>query len=195
MTNNREVSGPEPTLWPESHVVAPFARPDQRDDVIRAFVGGGLRAGDKCICVTESAAPVKIMESAGIDVRGCLVDRRLDLLRSADAYCPDGRIRSRELLDRWSEFFEDAITGPPVFSHIRVATEVSVAALRDHSGVDELFRSELAANCVFTKYPLRMVCLYDVHCFGSSLMIFLRTHPRLLVGDVVIANAAYVGSA
>jgi hypothetical protein len=181
--------------WPESHVVAPFARPDQRDGVIRAFLGEGLRVGDKCICITESAAPSKIMESTGIDVDGCIADRSLDLLRSADAYCPDGRVRSRELLDRWSEFFDDAIAGPPVFSHIRVAAEVSVATLRDRSGIDELFRSELASNSVFTKYPLRMVCLYDVHCFGRSLMTFLRTHPRLLVGDVVIANSAYVGSA
>jgi hypothetical protein len=57
---------------------------------------------------------------AGVDVGACVSGRSLDLLSSADAYCPDGRIRAPELLDRWRGFFEDAMSGSPSFSCIRV---------------------------------------------------------------------------
>lgn len=194
MTTDRDSGAPAWTLRPGGHAVAPFARPDQRDGVIRSFLGQGLRAGDKCICITESASPAKVLEDAGVDVGVCVSGRNLDLLSSADAYCPDGRIRAPELLDRWRGFFEDALSGSPSFSCIRVAAEVSVMTARDSSGIEELFRSELAYNRVFARYPLQIVCLYDIHRFSGALMTLLRTHPQLVVGGLVMDNSAYVGS-
>jgi hypothetical protein len=122
-----------------------------------------------------------------------VASRRLDLLLSADAYCPGGRVRSRELLDRWRGFFDDAVTKSPTFTSIRVAAEVSVMAARDAADIAELFRSELAYKQVFARYPLQIVCLYDVHRFGPILLTLLRTHPRVLVGEIVFDNGAYVG--
>jgi hypothetical protein len=156
-------------------------------------LGQGLREGAKCICITESASPPKIFAGAGIDVDDCVTSRRLDLLPSADAYCPDGRVRARELLDRWIGLFDDAVTKSPPFTYIRVAAEVSVATARDRSDIAELFRSELAYKRAFARYPLQIVCLYDVHRFGRTLMTLLRTHPRVLVGEILIDNGTYLG--
>src|SRR5262249_32328654 len=147
------------SLRSRDHAVAPFVGHRQRDDVMHRLLVQGLRNGDKCICVAESDRPRAIMERAGLDVDDCVASRRLDLLRSAAAYCPDGQFHVRDTLDRWSALFDEALAGSPSFDRIRAAAEVS-ATVRDSAGLDTLFRYELAYDRAFGGYPLQSLCLY-----------------------------------
>jgi hypothetical protein len=55
--------------------------------------------------------------------------------------------------------------------------------------VNELLILESAMNRYLPLYPQVIVCLYDVDRFGGgALMNLVMTHPRMLVGGVVIEN-------
>jgi hypothetical protein len=161
------------------HACALIVGRQQRDEVMRPFVSEGLRDGDKCICVVDSAHPATTLEGSGVDVEACVAGRRLDLWRSADVYCSGRRLCTQEMLDRWSGVFD----------------EVSPTAVRDGADLGELFRYELAYDRAFSDYPLLTMCVYDLGRFGGGvLMTLLRTHPKLLLGGVVIENPRYARS-
>jgi hypothetical protein len=177
------------------HACALIIGRHQRDEVMRPFVGEGLRDGDKCICVVDSAHPATTMEGSGVDVEACVADRRLDLWRSADVYCSGRRLCTQEMLDRWSGVFDEALGDAGSFGCVRVAAEVSPTAVRDGADLGELFRYELAYDRAFSGYPLLTMCVYDLGRFGGGvLMTLLRTHPKLLLGGIVIENPRYVRS-
>jgi hypothetical protein len=55
--------------------------------------------------------------------------------------------------------------------------------------MNELLMLESEMNRYLPLYPQVIVCLYDIDRFGGgALMNLVMTHPRMLVGGVVIEN-------
>jgi hypothetical protein len=51
---------------------------------------------------------------------------------------------------------------------------------------------ELEADAVIHGRAQAVVCLYDLELVGAGLLTeLLRTHPKLLLGDVLVDNPAY----
>ena len=54
------------------------------------------------------------------------------------------------------------------------------------------FRYEAAVNAFAPRYPQAYLCLYDLALFGGGILVdLLRTHPKLLMGGLVLENPHY----
>jgi hypothetical protein len=91
-------------------------------------------------------------------------------------------------------FFEDsvgrAMSGNYRFA--RVFGEMSWA-LRDLPGFDELSLFESEFNRYVRRYPQWGLCLYDLERFGGGILVdVLKTHPKILLGGMVLDNPHYL---
>jgi hypothetical protein len=60
---------------------------------------------------------------------------------------------------------------------------------------DSVVRYETWADEFVTRYPQMVLCLYDLRKLGSGvLMDLLRTHPKLLLGGLVIENPHHLSA-
>ena len=59
--------------------------------------------------------------------------------------------------------------------------------------MNELLMLESEMNRYLPLYPQVIMCLYDIDRFGSGALVNLvMTHPRMLVGGMVIENPYYL---
>jgi hypothetical protein len=57
----------------------------------------------------------------------------------------------------------------------------------------ELLTLESEMNRYLPLYPQVVVCLYDIDRFGAGIIVnLLKTHPRMLVGGMLIENPYYL---
>ena len=60
-------------------------------------------------------------------------------------------------------------------------------------GVDELVSYESKLNRFLPRYPQVILCLYDLNRFtGEILLDLLKTHPKVLLGGMLVANPYYL---
>ena len=56
-------------------------------------------------------------------------------------------------------------------------------------------RYESWADQFVSKYPMTILCLYDLRRLGSAvLMDLMRTHPKLLMGGLLLENPHHISS-
>ena len=66
-------------------------------------------------------------------------------------------------------------------------------AHRDESVVSVLMGYESELNRIMSNFPQVNLCLYDLtRCSGDLLMDVLKTHPKALLGGMVIDNPYYL---
>jgi hypothetical protein len=66
-------------------------------------------------------------------------------------------------------------------------------ALLDKPGVDDLVEYETRLNYVLPKYDDPVICTYDLSKFGASVVMdIMRTHPVVIVGEVLQENPFFV---
>ncbi|WP_460870001.1 LuxR C-terminal-related transcriptional regulator [Nocardioides pakistanensis] len=60
-------------------------------------------------------------------------------------------------------------------------------------GADEFFAYESSLNEMDTQIPSALMCMYDLELFGTSMLVdVLKTHPKVLVGSMVLDNPEYL---
>jgi hypothetical protein len=65
--------------------------------------------------------------------------------------------------------------------------------LRAPPGADEFIDYESELNNYVPEYPQAVLCLYDLALFGGSMLVdLLRTHPKLLLGSLIVENPHYL---
>ena len=65
-------------------------------------------------------------------------------------------------------------------------------ALEDRPGVSDIVEYESRLNYILPKYDDTVVCTYDLGKFSASaVMDILRTHPMVIVGEVMQENPFY----
>lgn len=156
-----------------------------------SYLGAGLRSGDKCICVLDDGDPGALR--AALTTTVSLDSSRnvqLDVHVSKDTYLLGGRFSTAAMLAFWDEAIGAAIAGGYPFS--RAVGEMTWA-LRQLPGVEELVGYESELNDFMPRYPQVILCLYDLERFdGEILFAMLKTHPRVLVGGMVLDNPYYL---
>jgi hypothetical protein len=66
-------------------------------------------------------------------------------------------------------------------------------AHRDKPGVEKIALYESALNRVMGNVPQVNVCLYDLsRCSGELIVDVLKTHPKAMLGTMVIDNPYYI---
>ncbi|MGH3671797.1 MAG: MEDS domain-containing protein [Pseudonocardiaceae bacterium] len=192
MTRSLEFGIPGLRLTVGDHICAFYRGSRERDDILIPYLRVGLQTGDKCICVVDSADPREALAELGseADVDRWIGDDQLELRASTDAYLRSGRFCTEEMLAFWEDFVGSAVAGR--FGFARSVGEMTWA-LRQAPGVEELVGYESELNRFLPRYPQVILCLYDLERFSGEIIIdLLKTHPRVLLGSMVLDNPYYL---
>ena len=187
-------------LMPGSHVCAFYRGDADRDRLLTGYLGAGLAAGDKCICVVDSAYTAKRLESLPRPrtAPGPLDDQeagppgaQLDVHLPESTYLAGGEFTTSHMLAFWTENMNKAeIEG---YSFCRLVGEMTWA-LRDVPGAEHLIGYESELNRVTPSYPVIVLCLYDLDRFGGEIVVnVVKTHPQVLVQGILVENPYYIG--
>ena len=192
------MTGPVPSgiaeigLVPGSHVCAFYRGDADRDRLLTGYLSAGLTAGDKCICIVDSAGTAERLEALP-GARGQLepFDGQLDIHLPESTYLANGEFSNSDMLTFWTEGMMKAeLEG---YSFFRLAGEMTWS-LRDAPGVDHLIEYESELNRVTSSYPVVVLCLYDLDRFSGEVVVnVVKTHPQVLVQGILVENPYYIG--
>ena len=174
------------------HLCALYLGQQERDEIVLPYLRAGLRAGDKCICIIDSSPLDDILEGIGDkhEVAGYVASQQLEMYTADDAYLSTLPFSTEAMLEFWESTVGAAITDGP-YGFARATGEMPFE-MRTLPGRSEFFRYEGALNRFAPRYPQTILCLYDLDRFGGGFLVdLLRTHPKLLMGGLVLENPHY----
>jgi hypothetical protein len=191
------MAGPVPSgiddigLMPGSHVCAFYRGDSDRDRLLSGYLGAGLVAGDKCICIVDSASTAARLRALPRSCGEHRPDGQLDIHLPETTYLAGGEFTTSDMLTFWTEnMSKAAVEG---YSFYRLAGEMTWA-LRDAPGVEHLVGYESELNRVTPLHPVIVLCLYDLDRFSGEVVVnIVKTHPQVLVQGILVENPYYVG--
>ena len=178
---------------PGHHICGFYRKPVERDNILVPFLADGLAAGDKCTCVVDSCTPGDVLDQLAerLEVGPYLSGRQLEVLDADGTYLAGGGFLPERMLKFWEA---KARQGPSGDSggFARNVGDMSWAH-RDPRAVDDLIGYESELNRIMSDFPQVNLCLYDLtRCSGELIMDVLKTHPKVLLGGMVIDNPYYL---
>jgi hypothetical protein len=193
MVSFREVHLAGEILDLDWHICAFFNDREESYRVLLPFIKEGFDYGNRAVHIVdpgERDEHLRRLELAGIDVaqaeqKGQLVVRSWDNPTVQDGYFDaDKQIALIEGL-----LIEGKARG---FALTRLIARME-SAWRHPPGVNQIVEYEVRLNQMLHKYDDVVCHTYDVPKFSASeLMDMLRTHPFLLIGEVLYRNAFFV---
>jgi len=194
VTEALDIGIPGLNLAPGDHICALYMGAAERDAILLPYLQAGLRSGDKCICIVdqEDTEGVRAGISDGADIDACVESGQLQIHTSSETYrvCGAGRFTTEDMIRFWEDSVGRAMNGN--FRFARVVGEMSWA-LGDLPSLDELSRYESEFNRYVVRYPQMALCLYDLERFGGGILVdVLKTHPKILLGGMVLDNPHYL---
>ena len=175
-------------VQPGTHICGIYAGERQRDEIVLPFLESGLRAGDKCMCIVDSAEPAELVAKLdpALHPRQRSDTNQLVVMRSSHVFRRSGRFSANETIGLWKAALSDAMYDRR-FEMVRAVNTWS-----QHDIVvdpEEHLLLEAEMNRVMPLYRQVMLCLYDLEQFGGTLIFdLLRTHSLLLLGGVFLEN-------
>jgi hypothetical protein len=174
------------------HVCGFYYAPEERDAMLLPFLREGLQNGDKCVAVIDSTRPEELV----VRIEGAeaaAASGQLELYDADIAYLSTGSFEPELTIDFW-EHRAKQLADDGEFDFIRLLGELSWL---DRSGAprEAIVRYESWADHFVSRYPMTILCLYDLRRMGSSVMMdLLRTHPKLLMGGLLLENPHHIRS-
>jgi hypothetical protein len=193
VTERLEFGIPGLDVKPGDHICGFYLGDVERDEMLLPYLRAGIRAGDKCVCLVDTSEPEVVLDRLrdGVDVDACVASDQLEVKHSTDTYLSGGGFTGDDMMAFWKRSIDAAI-GP--FDFFRAVGEMTWA-LRDAPGVDGLLAYESELNRFGPDDPQMILCLYDLHRFGGSIVVdLLKTHPKLLLGGAVIENPHHLSA-
>ena len=181
------------TWQPGHHICGFYRKPLERDNILVPFLADGLAAGDKCTCVVDSCTPGDVLDRLAerLAVGPYLSDRRLEVLDADGTYLAEGGFLPERMLKFWEAKARQGPSGD-VGGFARNVGDMSWAH-RDPRAVDDLIGYESELNRIMSDFPQVNLCLYDLtRCSGELIMDVLKTHPKVLLGGMIIDNPYYL---
>jgi DNA-binding CsgD family transcriptional regulator len=180
---------PAASLAPGDHMSVLYSSRQERDVTLAMYMHAGLAARNRCISIVEIADRASLLADVedGVDVDRCIESGQLELFTAAQSYLRRGSFSVDDLIEFWEARLESAPTAEP-FEFTRIAGDLSEQVqLADDFGEFAAYESEL--NRLAAHYPWTILCLYDRSLSRGDMIIeLLKTHPKLLVGGLVIDN-------
>ena len=173
---------------PGDHVCVFYPSLAERDEILIPFLRAGLAAGDKCVVIVDTEEPTAVLSALGAGVG----ERQsgLQVLRSQDTYLANGSFSSEAMLSFWDRTMSAALSEG--FTFARLAGEMTWA-LRQLPGVSELVEYEAQLNLLLPQHPQVVLCFYELDVFSGELLVnVLKTHPKVLIGGMVLDNPYYL---
>ncbi len=182
-------------LGPGDHVCGFYVGDHERDAILLPYVETALRDGDRCLGVVDAPDPSGLLARLDpeLDARGCVASRQLLLWGSAETYLRGGRFSPDWIAEFWEEQVRSAAADG--YERARVFGEMSWAA-RVGLGRTSLVEYEAWAHRFAGRHGQVVLSLYDLGLLGGGVLVdLLRTHPRLLLGGMVLENRHALTSA
>jgi hypothetical protein len=174
------------------HACAFFHTEEQFYRVLLPFIHEGIAAGDRAVHIVDPAKRerhVEALVAAGIDAERSQQAHQLEVRRWEDAYLREGHFDQDAMLALIQEVLEDGHRQK--FPMTRLVANMEWA-LEDRPGVSDIVEYESRLNYILPKYDDTVVCTYDLGKFGApAVMDILRTHPMVILGDVMQENPFY----
>jgi hypothetical protein len=187
VTDRIEFGIPGLTVEAGDHICALYFGEAERDDVLLPYLRAGVLAGDKCICIVDASEPAVVLDSigAGVDVDRAVSSHQLEVLKSTDTYLRANQFSLGDMLEFWNDSVGRAFSDGQ-FHFARSVGEMTWG-LRDLPRFDEIAAYESELNRFLPMYPQVIMCMYDLERFGGGMLVdLLKTHPKLLLGGVVL---------
>jgi hypothetical protein len=129
---------------------------------------------------------------ASLPVLDRAADNQFEVLDYTETYLRDGRFSQEE----WFEFLERSVSAAindQGYTVARAAGQMGWALRKTCPGVDDLVFYEAKVNWFAPRYPQILMCFYDLELFSGEIIVdVLKTHPKVLINDMVIENPYYV---
>jgi hypothetical protein len=165
-----------------------YLGPEERDEILLSYLRAGLRDGDKVVCIVDSSTG-DLLASIGdeLEVGGYVESNQLEVHTSEETYLHVAPFSPEAMIDFWDSKVGPAIKGGS-FGFARATGEVPWD-VRNQPLRSDFFRYEAALNGYAPRYPQTLLCLYDLSRFGGGFLVdILRTHPKLLMGGLILEN-------
>ena len=179
-------------IAPGDHICAFYPSLADRDEILVPYLREGLKTGDKCVCVVDASDPEYILAELGadLDLGPYLGRHQLEVQRSDETYLRDGGFSTEGMLEFWNQSVGGATAAG--FGFTRAVGEMTWA-LRQMPGVEELVGYEARLNRFLPRYPQVILCLYELDQFSGEVLVdVLKTHPKVLLGGMVLDNPYYL---
>lgn len=168
-------------LLPGDHACLTFSDPDERLDLIAAFVRDGLEASNKVLCLTDSIAPERLraeLADRGVPERPLRPDQ-LTIAASEESWLRNGGAR----MVRWLARELDGAQRDG-FAGLRVTADMCWIS-RPGAGADELPVFESDVDKLFGDGRLTAICQYDREIFDAVTLAFAAAvHPLAVAAAV-----------
>jgi hypothetical protein len=106
-----------------------------------------------------------------------------------ESYLRDGAFSPEGMIQFWDEVMQAAIGD----RGYRFARAVGDTSWLTAEGFADFAAYESELNRFAPQWPQTILCLYDLQKFGGgALLELLRTHPKLLLGGLLIDNPHYL---
>jgi hypothetical protein len=174
------------------HICAIYLGQPERDSIVLPYLRAGLRAGDKVICIIDSSPLVELIAGIGEEqeVNAYVASQQLELHTADEAYLRTLPFSAGAMLEFWEDAVGSAVTSGP-YTFARASGEMP-SAMRTLPQRNDFFRYEAELNRFAPRYPQAILCLYDLARFGGGILVdLLRTHPKVLMGGLVLENPHY----
>jgi anti-sigma regulatory factor (Ser/Thr protein kinase)/anti-anti-sigma regulatory factor len=172
-------------LVPGDHACLTFTDPDERVDIVAAFVRDGLRGRTKVICLTESIQPDRLaaeLAERAVPVETAMRSGQLSIYSSDESWLADRELSAANMIDRIGGYLGEA--DQQGYAGVRLAADMSWVR-RPIAAADELPVFESEVNKLFGDGRLTAVCQYDRESFDAVTLAFAAaTHPRTVAAAV-----------
>ena len=169
-------------LVPGDHACLTFSDPDERLDLVAAFVRDGLRASTKVLCLTDSLPPQRLraeLTDRGVPERELLRRDQLTIAGSEESWLPHGGAR---MVQRLARELDDAQREG--FAGLRVTADMCWVS-RPAASADELPVFESDVGKLFGDGRLTAICQYDREIFDAVTLAFATSvHPLAVAAAV-----------
>jgi len=176
---------------PTNHICGLYDSRDVRDDMLVRFLREGLENGDKCVCFVGH--PNELVERLALEQR--LADgavKQLDFQTADEAYLDNGAFCTEIMIDRLTRHVTAAMNDG--YGLTRLVGDMSWV-IRNQIDPRLVVAYEAQVNDFARRVPQIALCLYDISEFDGSVIVdVLRTHPRVYLNGMVVANPYYVAS-
>jgi len=154
------------------HACLTFTDPDERLDLVAAFVGDGLQLGQRVICFTDTFAPAELtseLANREIPARDAIGRGQLSMRGSQESWLSGGDA----IADRMLSLIADEMrhTAAHGFPGLRVTADMCWAT-RPVAAVDQLVAFEKRAATLFADGRLTVICQYDRDSFDAVTLAF-----------------------
>jgi hypothetical protein len=173
------------------HICAFFHDDQEAWRVLMPFIADGFAAGDRALHILRpdrELTHLRRLSETGIDVPAAQAGGQLELRSNVDTYLADGRFDG----ERMFAAFEAVAKDKHGYKLSRIVCEMDWATERP-SLFEDVIRFEARVNDVWSRHEDVVICIYDIAKVSGDMVIdLMRTHPVVLIGDVLHENPFYV---